>query len=216
MEIRLNCNKIIELNNFDKLKLIKINIYSYKLEEDNLNGDVKVEGDYYKKDCLESMGFEELIPFTIVFNNKNVKIENIFIENDSYTINSNVGVEVSFDIIVKYSLIENKNVNDSVIEVPVEIEEVVQVSNKMLEEVEDITAKYESLLDELFDVRQDSNNNENQFIKKQKDSYKTISIFYINNEKELDIISRERRIPLQDLYKQNEDYSATHRIIIND
>ena len=162
------------------------------------------------------MGFEELIPFTIVFNNKNVKIENIFIENDSYTINSNVGVEVSFDIIVKYSLIENKNVNDSVIEVPVEIEEVVQVSNKMLEEVEDITAKYETLLDELFDVRQDSNNNENQFIKKQKDSYKTISIFYINNEKELDIISRERRIPLQDLYKQNEDYSATHRIIIND
>ena len=194
MEIRLNCNKIIELNNFDKLKLIKINIYSYKLEEDNLNGDVKVEGDYYKKDCLESMGFEELIPFTIVFNNKNVKIENIFIENDSYTINSNVGVEVSFDIIVKYSLIENKNVNDSVIEVPVEIEEVVQVSNKMLEEVEDITAKYETLLDELFDVRQDSNNNEN----------------------ELDIISRERRIPLQDLYKQNEDYSANHRIIIND
>lgn len=216
MEIRVNCNKKIELNNFNKLKIIKINILSYNLNNDTLNGDVKVTGEYLKNDNDELMWFEDLIPFTIVFNQENVNVDTIYIENDNYKIIDHCGVYLNFDIVVKYSVIEQLNNKDEVVEVPVETEQLQQVSNSTFNKENLITAKYESILDNILDVRENNENKPEYIIKNQSTNYKTITVYYLHDEKELEIISKERRIPIQDLYKKNEDFNKSHRIILNE
>lgn len=268
MEIRVNCNNLVSLNNFKSLKLIKLGVLSYNLNKATLTGDVKISGEYIKEDNAE-MGFEEIVPFTVVFRNEMIKIEKIFIDNDKYNTNNIQGVDVTFDLVVIYSLIEENNNNndekkdeenhnqepeeEKIIEVPVEIEDETQmvqgdVIDELIEEAEKITQEYDDLLSKILDVRNDENinlNNNNDYkelemeekelntttslnnVKMIKDNNKVsfknqtttnnkITVYYVSKENELETISKERRISINDIYKSNSDFEKTRRIIINE
>ena len=83
--MRLNCFNSVELNGFTKLKNIKLEIISYNLNGNVLSGDVKTTGEYYKQNDEKSKGFEDIVPFEIVFRDSNIKVDKIFIENELFT-----------------------------------------------------------------------------------------------------------------------------------
>ena len=86
MIIRVKCNKNIELNQFHNLESIELNVLSYKLEKDTLNGDVKINGIYALFDSEEKRNFEDIVPFLVVFRDENIEINNIEIENKVFDI----------------------------------------------------------------------------------------------------------------------------------
>ena len=243
MEIRVFCNKLVTLNNFNDLKLIRLNVLSYNLKHATLNGDVKISGEYLKEENYE-MGFEEIVPFTVVFRNDKIKVNNIIIENDNYNVIINQGIDVSFELVVNYELTEEEQSNngskeeleteeENIIEVPVEITDdfekmIGDQKNDVLLEVEKITEEYDKLLSNILNVRcsnEDNNvvlsqdkrveNNKVNF-KKLQSNYNKLSIYYINKESELELISKEKRISINEIYKQNTDFEKTRRIILNE
>lgn len=249
MEIRVFCNKLVTLNNFNDLKIIRLNVLSYNLKQATLTGDVKISGEYLKEENYE-MGFEEIVPFTVVFRNDKIKVNNILIENDKFNTLNNQGVDVSFELVVNYDLIEDNEIDDSnsnifvevekgnfkdeeIIEVPVEIDEEVQMvyndeKNNILIETEKITEEYDKLLSEILNVRHENEtknvtvkknqiNNVNKVsFKNQTTTYDKLSVYYVTKENEIETISKEKRISISDIYKQNSDFEKTRRIIINE
>ena len=243
MEIRVFCNKLVTLNNFSDLKLIRLNVLSYNLKHATLTGDVKISGEYLKEENYE-MGFEEIVPFTVVFRNDKIKVNNIIIENDNYNVIINQGIDVSFELVVNYELTEEEQSNngskeeleteeENIIEVPVEITDdfekmIGDQKNDVLLEVEKITEEYDKLLSNILNVRcsnEDNNvvlnqdkrvENNKVNLKKLQSNYNKISIYYINKESELELISKEKRISINEIYKQNTDFEKTRRIILNE
>jgi len=210
------------------------------------------------------MEVEDIVPFTVVFRNEKVKIEKVFIDNDIYNTKDIQGVDVTFDLVVVYSLIEEENnSNDKpneednkedeiIIEVPVEVEDDSQmvqgdVIDELIEEAEKITKEYDELLSKVLNSRNDEvelepndyqeieykedeetklqpkysnvniikDNNKVSF-KNQSTTNNKVTVYYVNKENELETISKERRISINDIYKTNSDFEKTRRIIINE
>ena len=79
MEIKINSNAEVSLSKLVSLENIESKILSYKLKDQTLTGDVAIYGKYLKKDNKKPANeviveFEEIVPFTIVFNRENIKI----------------------------------------------------------------------------------------------------------------------------------------------
>lgn len=249
MEIRLKCNDSLELNNLDNLKTILLDILSYNLIGDTLKGDVMIDGEYFMKGEEQPRGFEDIVPFTMVFRSDNIKINDITIDNFDYEISKDNIITLNFEIVVEYEIIDKVD-KEEIIEVPIEINEYEEVSsnddvveetfccvkdqkeenikennnkeliselNQLKNEEVEITEKYDQLLDKIMNVRADNkaNKNSSMFLN-QKTSYNSITVFYLNKESEIENISKERRIPIQDIYKINDDFTKTRRIIINE
>lgn len=247
MEIRLKCNDSLELNNLDNLKTILLDILSYNLIGDTLKGDVMIDGEYFMKGEEQPRGFEDIVPFTMIFRNDNIQINNITVDDFDYEISNENIITLNFEIVVEYEIIDKLD-KEEIIEVPVEINEYEEVNSNIedvdetycciknqikeennnnkelinelnqlkIEEIE-ITEKYDQLLDKIMNVRTDDKNNKNNsMFSNQKTSYNLITVFYLNKESEIETISRERRIAIQDIYKKNDDFTKTRRIIIDE
>ena len=52
--------------------------------------------------------------------------------------------------------------------------------------------------------------------KNQSTTNNKVTVYYVNKENELETISKERRISINDIYKTNSDFEKTRRIIINE
>lgn len=247
MEIRLKCNDSLELNNLDNLKTILLDILSYNLIGDTLKGDVMIDGEYFMKGEEQPRGFEDIVPFTMIFRNDNIQINNITVDDFDYEISNENIITLNFEIVVEYEIIDKLD-KEEIIEVPVEINEYEEVNSNIedvdetycciknqikeennnnkelinelnqlkIEEIE-ITEKYDQLLDKIMNVRTDDKNNKNNsMFSNQKTSYNLITVFYLNKKSEIETISRERRIAIQDIYKKNDDFTKTRRIIIDE
>ena len=82
MEIKINSNAEVSLSKLVSLESIESKILFYKLKDQTLTGDVSIYGKYLKKDNKKPANevvveFEEIVPFTIVFNRENIKIEEV-------------------------------------------------------------------------------------------------------------------------------------------
>lgn len=231
MEIRLNCFNSVELNGFAKLKNIKLEIISYNFNNKLLSGDVKTTGEYFKLNDDSSKGFEDIVPFEVMFSDDNIEIKKLYIENELFTFKETVGIKMQYEIVVEYDIFNEKNdeiIEDEFIEVPVEIEDVESVINInepiniQLNDEQDLTDNKDNLITKQFEIKLDNamksrdlQNNKLSFLK-QKSSYKTITVYYLNHENQIESISKEKRVSINDLYKNNDDFSKTHRLIVNE
>lgn len=231
MEIRLNCFNSVELNGFAKLKNIKLEIISYNFNNKLLSGDVKTTGEYFKLNDDSSKGFEDIVPFEVMFSDDNIEIKKLYIENELFTFKETVGIKMQYEIVVEYDIFNKKNdeiIEDEFIEVPVEIEEVESVINInepiniQLNDEQDLIDNKDNLITKQFEIKLDNamksrdlQNNKLSFLK-QKSSYKTITVYYLNHENQIESISKEKRVSINDLYKNNDDFSKTHRLIVNE
>lgn len=103
MELRICCDKKIELTNFNNLKEVNCKLDNYKFDNGQLIGSCYIFGIYNTK-SLEDKDFSEEVPFTLMFKNSDYNVDNINIENfKSYEVVNN-GIECSFEIVISYSL----------------------------------------------------------------------------------------------------------------
>lgn len=231
MEIRLNCFNSVELNGFAKLKNIKLEIISYNFNNKLLSGDVKTTGEYFKLNDDSSKGFEDIVPFEVMFSDDNIEIKKLYIENELFTFKETVGIKMQYEIVVEYDIFNEKKdetIEDEFIEVPVEIEEVESVINInepiniQLNDEQDLIDNKDNLITKQFEIKLDNamksrdlQNDKVSFLK-QKTSFKTITVYYLNHENQIESISKEKRVSINDLYKNNDDFSKTHRLIVNE
>ena len=231
MELKVKCNKNIELSNFEKINKIQCDIVSANLNGDTLTGDVKISGEYYKKGVNDVKRFEDIVPFTVVFRSDAVNISDVELENEEHAIKENSGIEIKFDLLVKYDIIE-KDDNDDEIKIPVEYEEVEQVISKINydeeEEIinnlaQEVTEGHNLIIKELLDNREEyntninyKNNNKSVDFKKIPNKSRKISVYYFNKESDLEKISKEKKVSVQEVYNKNNDTIEKRRIIIDE
>lgn len=210
MEIKIKCEHEIKLNQFVKLETVNFEVSSYLLKNDTLNGDVKINGTYQKNtsEISTHQGFEDLVPFTVVFRDRNIKINKIIIDEDKISEN-NDGINCSFTLVVDYAL------DEQIMEVPVEIEEeIIKVSNT----TDEITDDYTKKLEEKMNVRDSINliNDTNVNFNNLNENYASINVYYLQNEKEIEQLAKEKRISITQLLNDNDDFNKTRRLIIDE
>lgn len=210
MEIKIKCEHEIKLNQFVKLETVNFEVSSYLLKNDTLNGDVKINGTYQKNisEISTHQGFEDLVPFTVVFRDRNIKINKINIDEEKISEN-NDGINCSFTLVVDYEL------DEQIMEVPVEMEEeIIKVSNT----TDEITDEYTKKLEEKMNVRDSINliNDTNVNFNNLKENYACINVYYLQNEKEIEQLAKEKRISITQLLNNNDDFNKTRRLIIDE
>lgn len=249
MEIKINSNALVSLSKLVKLEEVKSKILSYKLKDQTLSGDAVIYGKYYKKDNKKGISeilveFEEIVPFTVVFNRDSVAIESVEVEEFKYELIEE-GIKCSFIIEIEY--------DDEFQEVPIEPsyeleekeEDIYEVLKEMNDEISEITDKLDEKLEEFFEDRNEesyieadeeeyiteeqeiidneliieNNNNiitkKEGFIKNFKNEGKCIiSIYYTNSPSDIEKISKQENIGIDKLYKDNENTGFNDRIIV--
>lgn len=232
MQIKINCNQLINLDNFLELSSISIDVLSYKLNNDTLEGDVKIGGFYQKNNNskLLEQGFEEIVPFTLVFRSKNIQIDLISIENKEYH-SFNTGIDVSFELVVDYSIVEENKPNiEEDIQIPVIINEEIEtksdikiseikeneIDNLSSDVENDISKKYDEILDNLINTRTKDIHDNKKIKIKDKDKLSKVVVYYISKESDVEKIAKIAKTGVNEIYTKNKDLLSSKRIVINE
>lgn len=235
MEIKINCNAFVSLNKLVELNEINCNINSYQLKDNILSGDTLINGKYTRKeknkntDLIENriVEFEEIVPFTILFNRDNLTINKIDIVDFNYQLDDN-SVKCTFQILVIYNEMELEE-DEDIIEVPISINNDIDEEQKVLldnlqemnDEITELTEELDQKLEDFFDEREDDNNivinamnnKKNKFIKNFKNEGTcTISIYYTNSPSDIEKISKKENIGIDKLYDNISEFND--RIIV--
>ena len=159
MEIKINSNAQINLSNIVEVEFVETKVSSYKLKEQTLSGDVLIYGKYKKKDPKKqnseyTVEFEDIVPFTVVFNRNNINIDEVEIENFKYEMIEE-GIKCSFIIEIEYNDEEKEDEFEEVEIVPsYELDEeskhTYEVLKEMNDEIGEITNKLDEKLEEFF------------------------------------------------------------------
>lgn len=147
MELRIKCDAKVDLEGLINIVDIICEINDYKISDNSLEGTVNVKGNYIKDDLQTINKFNENVPFTVVFKNNIKKIEKIEIED--FIINEvfNTGIECKFNIHILYDDSDENLENDT------QIKEII-ISNEDDEKIkDDINKKYDELLEEILEKR---------------------------------------------------------------
>ncbi len=210
MELRINCNEAIQLDKFISMDRIESEVSFFEIKNDTLTGDVKLFGEYKKQGKEDSIkqGFEEIIPFTVVFRTKEIDIQEISIEHFSYH-ETEQGIDCQFEIFIQYEAKEKEDEEssdskeDESIEIPVEtkeeIIEVIHPDNPLQDEANKITEEYENILEDILQERTDN------FLEQNQNEESTQSISMNLNEQE-EKPSKENNVDIV-LKKTNEKVS---------
>lgn len=174
MELKISCDATVKLKKITSLRTVDCNVIDYELLKDTLNGNIQIDGTFIKDEMDKTYDFKEIVPFTVVFRDSNVKIEDIVCSNFSCQEIVNQGIECHFDVFITYDGLEKEEVVE---EIPVVVDEtVVPVQNEIKEEPtekveepteeveanvpevthDDITTEYDSMLGEILEVRNDN------------------------------------------------------------
>ncbi len=249
MEIKINSNALVSLSKLVKLEEVKSKVLSYKLKEQTLTGDAVIYGKYYKKDNKKGnneilVEFEEIVPFTIVFNRESVVIESVEVEDFKYELIEE-GIKCSFIIEIEYDNEFQEIPIEPSYELKEKEEDIYEVLKEMNDEISEITDKLDEKLEEFFEERNEesyseadedefiteeeeiddneliieNNNNiitkKEGFIKNFKNEGKCIiSIYYTNSPNDIEKISKQENIGIDKLYKDNENIGFNDRIIV--
>lgn len=221
MDLKVNHNVFIKLKEFFKLQDISAEVDQFTLNEELLEGTLEVKGKYVKRDNVTEEYFSEKVPFSITFNNKDIDVLDILCSDLEYVTVDGRGVDVSFDILVKY---------EEVIEVPIRLEddELVQEVSKI--EVEPLstvdyerikeaeTTRIDGLLKSVLEVKDDNHPTDEIVIRGIPDGKSHISVCYYESENDLVKVCNNKGIAIDTVFKENQKYDINkyHRVIIND
>lgn len=237
----IDCEKRIELNGYNYLNNIDVNINNYEQNNQLITGDIKIVVDYNQENELNVL--EEIVPFEVNLYNENynnVLIDEISIINFRYYEIVNQGLQCSFQI--KITLKEKECLEEKE-----ELKEGIEVFNDFVNIVdpleEEIKEKYDDLLDEIFNEEQSLEviENEQEIVEQQEDreislvtsvceriddnklSFRNISetsgtyrIYYPRSENEIDKVCVSENVSLTNIYNNslNKEFSKKKRIII--
>lgn len=221
LELRMNYTAFIKLRNFVKINDISAEIKEYKKKDDVVTGKLDVTGTYLSEDLIKSNKFFEEIPFNIIFSNSDYEILDIDCVNLDYQTIDGRGIEVMFDVHIKY---ETQEKEEQIIEVPVltkedpvKVEEITEV------EYEEIKNERENEIDQLIteELSQVADNMPSDFeetneILEKTERMKTIKVCYYNDSSELDKVCDEQKVAIDKIFNDNKntDFVKYRRVII--
>lgn len=214
LELRMNYSAFIKLNKFVKINDISAEIKEYVKNGEVINGKLDVSGNYLEEDFIKSNNFNEEIPFSIIFKNENFEIVDIDCVNLDYQIIDGRGIEVIFDVLIKY---EEECVEESedIIEIPVIVEEEKVDYEAVKEEKEEET---DLLIEEKLDLCNDFSPTEEKNITETKKTEKkrVIKVCYYQDNKELDEVCNSNNIGIDKIFNDNKntDFVKYKRVII--
>lgn len=206
MQLDVKFDDKIELKEFYALTDINYSISDAKQEDDSLEGNVIVSGNYYKSDMEEKNTFSKAIPFTVVFKNNDYHYSAVEVKNFTYSEIVNFGIECSFELQVEYDI--NSDIEDYQEDLKSEIQE-----------------KYDDLLNEILKTRDDNFLDDNISVieakdelrvdlSKLKESSTSYRVYYPNSDKQLEQIAALEKVGIDKLYKSNSDYAKTKRVVV--
>lgn len=206
MNVTINSNAFTKLEKMVGLSVVGIKVSDYRLQDQELSGNVKIYGEYYteEEEYEKNNGlkeFENLIPFEIVFSKEDPIIEEIDIENFEYYEVAGRGIEASFDLVVEY-VVNDKEENE----------------DEYIEEVkEQLTREIDELLEEKLEVR---NDNFLEEVRKQPidENMATIKVIYYDKNQEVKDICQKHNVSYYDILEENKKYhfNDNYRIIISE
>lgn len=163
MELRIKCDAKVNLEGLINIVNVMCEINDYNVDNNSLSGSVNVKGNYIKDDLHTTYDFKENVPFTVVFKNSIEKIDKIEVEDFSFNEIVNNGLECKFNIYISYEdsekIIETLEVEKSEEEPLEEIEITTDEDEKIKD---DINKKYDELLEEILESREDNFLEENE------------------------------------------------------
>ena len=174
LELRMNYSAFIKLRNFVKINDISAEIKEYVKKNDVVNGKLDVCGNYLEDDLVKSHNFNEEIPFSIIFASGDFEVVDIDCINLDYQTIDGRGIEVMFDVLIKYEdysedTKEENIEDDKVIEVPVIVDEDQLKYEEIKEEKE---LEIDQKIIEQLELTCDNNPTEDIIIKNEKENTK--------------------------------------------
>lgn len=206
MNVTINSNAFTKLEKMVGLSVVGIKVSDYRLQDQELSGNVKIYGEYYteEEEYEKNNGlkeFENLIPFEIVFSKENPIIDEINIENFEYYEVAGRGIESSFDLVVEYEVNDKEENEDEYIE----------------EVKEQLTREIDELLEEKLEVRNDN------FLEEERkqtidENMATIKVIYYDKNQEVKDICQKHNVSYYDILEENKKYhfNDNYRIIISE
>lgn len=216
LELRMNYSAFIKLRNFVKINDISAEIKEYVKKNDIVNGKLDVCGNYLEDDLIKSNNFNEEIPFSIIFANADFEIVDIDCVNLDYQTIDGRGIEVMFDVLIKYEDYSVNNTIEDIIEVPVLINETENDYEKIKEIKEaEVDKEIEEQLDLCIDnvPTIEEENRLNDSIGEKK---KIIKVCYYHDNKELDDVCNNLNVGIDKIFNDNKntDFIKYKRVII--
>lgn len=216
LELRMNYSAFIKLRNFVKINDISAEIKEYVKKSDVVNGKLDVCGNYLEDDLVTSNNFNEEIPFSIIFSNESFEVVDIDCVNLDYEIVDGRGIEVMFDVLIKYEDYKDEVMEEeNVIEVPVIVEE---EPSKLYEQIkEEKEAIIDLEIEKKLNLSIDNLPTEDELnVKDNIEKKRVIKVCYYQDNKELDDLCVNNNIGIDKVFNDNKntDFIKYKRVII--
>lgn len=216
LELRMNYSAFIKLRNFVKINDISAEIKEYVKKSDVVNGKLDVCGNYLEDDLVTSNNFNEEIPFSIIFSNESFEVVDIDCVNLDYEIVDGRGIEVMFDVLIKYEDYKDEVMEEeNVIEVPVIVEE---EPSKLYEQIkEEKEAIIDLEIEKKLNLSIDNLPTEDGLnVKDNIEKKRVIKVCYYQDNKELDDLCVNNNIGIDKVFNDNKntDFIKYKRVII--
>lgn len=238
LELRMNYSAFVKLRDFVKINDISAEIKDYLKKEDIVVGKLEVNGTYLVEDLVTSSSFSEEIPFNIIFSTNDFEILDIDCVELDYNVVDGRGIEVLFDILLKYEQddeidetrnfeeVINKENNEEkiideehdVIEIPVLINEnqnFEEISETIKENKEkEIDSLIEEELNEVIDNHPTIEEKQIEQIVNEKRSI--IKICYYKKSSDLDSVCLQNNVGIDKVFNDNKktDFEKYRRVIL--
>jgi hypothetical protein len=214
--------KNIELKLEKFLKIEGINYYlksNYKLKEyieneKNILVKIVLNVDFFNnKEQFENSNLE--FEFEID-KEETTKLISLELKDLQISVIDNQGIQVYYIIDLKAEkiIMEKTLINEDIIEEKF-IEEETIIEKENIEEIkQSIVEDVNTTLSEVFNNKISINTNKRDtYIDFLKEKNQVVTIKFIKNEQDIEKISNQYKIPLEDLYKQNIDYNMRSIVI---
>lgn len=221
MELRMSFNTFIKLKDASKISDISGEILEYNVFDKELTGMFLITGSFYKNDLDDLVNFKEEVPFNIMFVEDNVEVGDIDCVDLDYGLIDGRGLDVSFELIIKYSesnLDEDERLLDNIELIPAEDDGILPLVNETTnnEEIKDeITKEIERKLFESLSYKEDNNPTES-FVSRISDTKKNIKVVYYESDRDLEQICKKNKVSINEVLKNNidNDIDKYQRVII--
>lgn len=227
LELRMNYSAFIKLRSFVKINDISAEIKEFIKKNDVVNGKLDVCGNYLEEDLIKSNNFNEEIPFSIIFANSNFDVVDIDCVNLDYQTVDGRGIEVMFDVLIKYEdyTQDDQNIEEekTFVEIPVivndsnidtDIDSDIDTNQDLYEQIkEEKEQVIDKQIEEKLDICCDNKptvNNDNI------DRKKVIKVCYYQDNKELDEVCINNNIGIDKIFNDNRntEFVKYRRVII--
>lgn len=226
MNLKMNYNSFIKLKDFSKLLDITAEVTSYNQVNDVLDGKLTINGKYLKKDGVTDDFFTEVLPFSVVFNDKNYHIDDIICTDiDTVSVDGR-GIDTTFDIEIEYDEIspsveyedferlQSENSIESIDEIekePITLDDIEKIK-------EEETQKIDKILKSTLNFKDDNLPTEEVIVRGLSDKKHRLKVCYYKNDKELENLCIENKISLNEVFKANKNTNIEqhHRVIIHE